>query len=120
MLLRKEQTIPQESLFRKDIFKKTCRKIEDRNEARVIQDISRLIVPSAETLATYGATHLEHLIEAVNEVWMGSIAVEGLKPQPDYSVGFRRSAFTEEQLKRFDPLIGSLYESSFYVATYRM
>jgi len=76
MLLKKEQTVPQDSLFRKDIFKKTCRKIEDRNEARVIQDIARLIVPSAETLATYGATHLDHLIEGVNESWKGNIAVD--------------------------------------------
>jgi len=120
MLLKKDQSVPQDSLFRKDIFKKTCRKIEDRNEARVIQDISRLIVPSAETLATYGATHLDHLIEGVNEGWMGSIPVEGPKPQPDYSVGFRRSAFTDEQLKKVDPLIGSVYETSFFVATYRM
>jgi thymidylate synthase ThyX len=67
MLLKKEQTVSQDSLFRKDIFKKTSRKIEDRNEARVIQDIARLIVPSAETLATYGTTHLDHLIEGVNE-----------------------------------------------------
>ena len=37
ILLKKEQTVPQDSLFRKDIFKKTSRKIEDRNEARVIQ-----------------------------------------------------------------------------------
>ena len=120
MLLKKEQTVPQDSLFRKDIFKKTCRKIEDRNEARVIQDIARLIVPSAETLATYGATHLDHLIEGVNEGWMGSIPVEGPKPQPNYSVGFRRSAFTEEQLKKLDPLIGNVCETSFLVATYRM
>jgi len=120
MLLKREQTVPQNSLFRKDIFKKTCRKIEDRNEARVIQDIARLIVPSAETLATYGATHLDHLIEGVNEGWMGSIPVEGPKPQPDFSVGFRRSAFIDEQLKKLDPLIGSVYETSFFVATYRM
>ncbi len=120
MLLKKEQIVPQDSLFRKDIFKKTCRKIEDRNEARVIQDISRLIVPSAETLATYGATHLDHLIEGVNEGWTGSIAVEGPLPKPDYSVGFRRSAFTDKQLKKLDPLIGSVFDNSFFVATYRM
>lgn len=107
-------------MFRDDLFKKTCRKIEDRNEARVIQDIARLIVPSAETLATYGATHLDHLIEGVNERWMASIPVEGPKPQPDYSVGFRRSAFTNEQLQKVDPLIGSVFDTSFFVATYRM
>ena len=119
-LLESEQAIHKDSLFRDDLFEKTCRKIEDRNEARVIQDIGRLIVPSAETLATYGATHLDHLIEGVNESWTGSIAVEGPLPKPDYSVGFRRSAFTDEQLKKLDKLIGSVFDNSFFVATYRM
>ena len=119
-LLGLEQAVPMDSLFRDDLFEKTCRKIEDRNEARVIQDIARLIVPSAETLATYEATHLDHLIEGVNETWTGNIAVEGPLPKPDYSVGFRRSAFTDEQLKKLDPLIGSVFENSLFVATYRM
>lgn len=67
ILLEREQTVPQVSLFRDDEFDKACQKMQDRNEARVVQDIARLIVPSAETLATYGATHLDHLIESVNE-----------------------------------------------------
>ena len=67
MLLKKEQIISQNFLFRKDIFKKTCRKIEDQNEARVIQDIVRLIVSFAKTLAIYEVTHFDHLIEGVNE-----------------------------------------------------
>lgn len=119
-LLEKEQTVPQDSLFSKDLFQTTCQKIEDRNEARVIQDIARLIVPSAETLATYGATHLDNLIEGVNETWTGNIAVEGPLPKPDYSVGFGRSAFTDAQLKKLDPLIGTVFETSLFVATYRM
>ncbi|KAL8827330.1 MAG: hypothetical protein Q9170_007057 [Blastenia crenularia] len=119
-LLRLEQAVPMDSLFRDDLFEKTCRKIEDRNEARVIQDIARLIVPSAETLATYGATNLDYLIEGVNETWTGNIAVEGPLPKPDYSVGFRRSAFTDERLKKLDKLIGSVFETSLFVATYRM
>ena len=119
-LLDSEQDVPKDSLFRDDLFKKTYRKIQDRNKARVIQDIARLIVPSAETLAIYGATSLDYLIEGVDEGWIGSIPVEGPRPQPDYSVGFRRSAFTDEQLNKIDPLIGSVYENSFFVATYRM
>ena len=119
-LLEADQTIPQESLFRDDIFRKTCRKIEDRNEARVIQDIARLIIPSAETLATYGTTNLDHLIEGVNEGWTAGIPVEGPRPQPDYSVGFRQSAFTDEQFKKISPFIGSLWDTSFFTATYRM
>ena len=120
VLLEHDQTVPESSLFRDDLFKRVCREIEDRNEAMIIQDITRLIVPSAKNLGIYGARHLDHLIENVNEAWTGSIPVEGPRPQPDYCVGFRRSAFTDEQLKRLSPLIGSVYDTSFFVATYRM
>jgi hypothetical protein len=103
-ILDSEQIPPAETLFRDDVFDKTCRKLHYRNEARVIQDITRLIVPFAETLATCGATHLENLIENVNEGWNESIPLVGPRPQPDYSVGFKPSAFTEDQRKRLQPL----------------
>ncbi|KAJ3576918.1 hypothetical protein NPX13_g3548 [Xylaria arbuscula] len=93
-MLNSKQTIPAESLFRDNLFKQTCRMVEDRNEARVIRDIKPLIVPSAEVLATYGATGLKCLIESVNEGWNNSIPLTGTHPQPDYSVGFRREAFS--------------------------
>lgn len=35
-LLGLEQAVPIDLLFRDNLFEKTCRKIEDRNEARVI------------------------------------------------------------------------------------
>ena len=108
------------SLFRDDVFRKFCREVEDRNEAMVIQDITRLLVPSAKNLAIFGDRHLDILIENVNEAWTGSIPVEGPRPQPDYSVGFRRSAFTDAQLRKLDPLIGSVFDTSLFVATYRM
>ena len=66
-LLERDQTVPQDSLFRDDLFEKTCEKVRDRNEAIIVQDISRLIVPSAMNLAIYGAKHLNHLYETVNE-----------------------------------------------------
>ena len=101
-------------------FAKVCQKVQDRNEAMIIQDIARLIVPSAQNLAIRGAIHLKDLVESVNEGWIGSIPVQGPRPQPDYSVGFRRSTFTDEQLNKLDPLIGTVYDTSFFVATYRM
>jgi hypothetical protein len=119
-LLEKEQTVPQESLFRDDIFDKTCEKIQDRNEARVVQDITPLIVPSTETLATFGAKHLESLVESVNEGWNNSIPITKTCPQPDYAVGFGREAFTEDQLKRLEPFVGELTDTSFFMATYYM
>ncbi|KAL2397569.1 hypothetical protein ABEF93_001168 [Exophiala dermatitidis] len=119
-LLARDQIIPQNSLFCDDLFGKLCWKIQERNEAMVIQDVTRLIVPSAMNLAIYGDTHLDSLIESVNEAWVGSIPVEGPRPQPDYAVGFGRSAFTTEQLKRLGPLVGSVFDTSYFVATYRI
>ncbi|MCJ1243651.1 hypothetical protein MMC30_000848 [Trapelia coarctata] len=105
-LLNSEQTVPKDSLFRDDMFETTCRKVQDRNEARVIRSITPYIVPSVEDLATLGAAELRCLIENVNEGWTGGIPV--------------RSAFTDEQLDKLDPLIGTVYDTSFFVATYQM
>ena len=119
-LLSSDQTIPTDSLFRDEVFEAICRSVQDRNEPRIIRSISPYIVPSAEHLAIMGATKLKCLIENVNEGWTGSIPVEGPRSQPDYSVGNRRSAFTEEQLNRLDPLVSSVFDTSYFVATYRM
>ncbi len=122
-LLNDETGVPQISLFRDDIFKKTCRKVQDRNESRVIQDVTRLIAPSAETLATYGADSLDCLIESVNEGWNDSIPVTKTRPQPDYAVGFRREAFTEDRLSKLQPFVGEVTDSrneSYFMATYYM
>ncbi|KIW36719.1 uncharacterized protein PV06_11018 [Exophiala oligosperma] len=119
-LLAKKQTTPKDSIFSDDVFEKACRKFQDRNEARVIQDISRLIVPSTETLATFGAQHLDKLTESVNEGWNSSIPVTKTRPQPDYSVGFKRSAFTDDQLKKLQPFVGDLTDNSFFMGTWYM
>ncbi|MCJ1288292.1 hypothetical protein MMC26_007647, partial [Xylographa opegraphella] len=124
ILLNTKQKVPQDSLFRDDLFKEACAKLRDRNEARVINDIARLIVPSAETLATYGDTHLKPLIVGMNERWNESIRVTPTLPQPDFCVGFKRSAFTRDQLKRLEPFTGNVLaatkSSSFFLATWRM
>ncbi|KJZ70771.1 hypothetical protein HIM_09855 [Hirsutella minnesotensis 3608] len=121
-LLSSHQTMPNDSLFRDDLFEQTCRRVEDRNEARVIRDITPLIVPSAEVLCTYGAKHLNILIESVNEGWNNSVPLTGTRPQPDYSVGFRREAFTDDQLEKLSPFIGDFItgDQSFFMATYYM
>ncbi|MCJ1243467.1 hypothetical protein MMC30_000664 [Trapelia coarctata] len=119
-LLDTEQTVPNESLFRDDLFDKTCAMIHNGNESKVIQDIARLMVPSAQTLALYGATHLEKVVETVNEGWNNSIPVTKTRPQPDYSVGFRRESFSDSQLAKMQPLVGNLFDRSLFAATYYM
>ncbi|OJD14361.1 hypothetical protein AJ78_05296 [Emergomyces pasteurianus Ep9510] len=117
-LLKAEQRVPKNSLFRDDLFKKICEKVQDRNEAMVIQDITRLIVPSAENLAICGDEHLKILIESVSEDWDNTISITKSPPQPDYSVGFRRGAFTHDQLQRLQPFVGDLSDTSYFMATF--
>ncbi|KAK4221760.1 hypothetical protein QBC38DRAFT_376540 [Podospora fimiseda] len=58
----------------------------------------------------------------VNEGWNNSIPLTSTRPQPDYSVGFRRDAFTEDQLARLSPFIGDFIagDQYFFMATYYM
>ncbi|KAM3075439.1 hypothetical protein ACMFMG_007586 [Clarireedia jacksonii] len=122
-LLETEQVIPKDSIFEDDFFEDTCEMLQNRNEAKVIQDISRLIVPSAQSLAIRsakdGPKHLRYLIESVNEGWNNSVPLTGTRPQPDYSVGFKRNAFTEEQRNKLAPFIGDFLfgDQSFFMAT---
>ncbi|KAH8704461.1 hypothetical protein GQ44DRAFT_819750 [Phaeosphaeriaceae sp. PMI808] len=121
-LLYSEQVYPENSLFRDDIFETTCEKLCGRNEAMVIRDIALLLVPSAQTLATFGDTNLVHLAESTNEGWNSAEPLLGPRPQPDYSVGFGQSAFTDEQLEKLKPYVGeepSSFTSSF-MATWQM
>ncbi|KAI1115126.1 hypothetical protein F5Y14DRAFT_460930 [Nemania sp. NC0429] len=122
-MLEKPQPLPEYSIFDDSTFKAACRNLQGRNEARVIQDISWLIVPSAEILAVGGAKHLKILAESVNAGWNNSIPLTGIiRPQPDYSVGFSREAFTEGQLANLSPFIGDFLgdDLSLFMATYYM
>jgi hypothetical protein len=94
--LETEQTFPDDSLFRDDLFEETCEIIRNKNEARVIRNISLLIVPSAEILAIRGAKYLKILIKSINEGWNNSIPITKTCPQPDYSIIFRQKAFTKD------------------------
>jgi len=122
ILLETETDIPEDSLFCDDLFEDTCEEIRNRNEAKVIQDIARLIVPSARHLAIRGAKHLKDLVESVNEGWNSSIPVTKPRPQPDYSVGFRREAFTDDQLNKLQPFVGEITDTftSYFMATWYM
>lgn len=120
-LLDADQAVPQDSLFNDSLFKRVCQRVRNKNEARVIRDLTPLLVPSAEICFLRGATHLEHLIETVDEGWIKSIPlVKGSPPQPDYAVGFKSSVFTSEQLRKLQPSIGDWKTTSRLVATDEM
>ncbi|KAI0520690.1 hypothetical protein F5B22DRAFT_47454 [Xylaria bambusicola] len=121
-LLDFDQAVPSGTLFGDDVFENACRDLEGRNEAKIIQDISRLLVPSAQAFAIFGAKHLKRLVESVNEGWNNSMPLTGTRPQPDYSVGFRREAFTDDQLTKLSPFIGDFIvgDQCLFMATYYM
>ena len=71
-LLASKYTTPKDTLFCDDVFPTACRNLRDKNEARVIQDIARLLVPSPESLAAFGAKEFNVLTESVTRA--GTIA----------------------------------------------
>ena len=107
-------------MFRDNLFDETCESVRARNEAMVIQDISPLICPSAQVLRIYGVKDLKPLMESVNEGWNSAIPLYGSRPQPNYSVGFRQSAFTDEQLEKLRPFVGDIEDNctSYLMATW--
>ena len=119
-LLKRECTTPKETLFSDHVFHKACENLQDKNEARIIIDFARLLAPSPESLAAFGATDLDILVESVNEGWNNSIPITSPRPQPDFAVGFRRSVFSIDQLSKIKPLLGDISSLSFFRATYYM
>jgi hypothetical protein len=62
------------------------------------------------------------LIENVNEGWNYTRPVYGPCPQPDYSLGFARTAFTDNQLKKLKPFISEVINTytSYFIAIWQM
>ena len=120
-LLNADQTVPHDSLFNDDLFKRVCQRVRNKNEARVIRDLSPLLIPSAEILYLRGAVNLEYLIETVDESWIKSIPlIKGPRLQPDFAVGLKSSAFTFDQLKKLQPSVGDWQTTSRLVVTDEM
>lgn len=119
-LLHKKCATPENTIFQDNAFDDACRKLQDKNEARIIQDIARLLVPSAETLATLGDKRLAILVESVNEGWNNCIPVTSPRPQPDYAAAFGRSAFSDDQLSKLGHSLGDPTYLSCFMATYYM
>jgi hypothetical protein len=118
-LLNNKQKFPEKTIFTDDAFLRACKNVQTANEARIVQDISRLLVPSAETLGLYH-DNLRILKEGVNQGWDNSMPLTATRPQPDYCVGFRRRAFSDDQLEKLSPFIGDFLggDMSLFMASY--
>ncbi|KAM3513353.1 hypothetical protein MY11210_003037 [Beauveria gryllotalpidicola] len=120
-LLGRQTPLPLNDFFG-DLFGEICMCANNRNKARVVSDITPNMVPSAEK---YAMKHKgAHLVENWNESWSNAWLLSGIdkRPQPDYAVGFKRDAFTDEQHKKLKPWVGDAFanDQSPFMATYMM
>ncbi|KAF1998915.1 hypothetical protein P154DRAFT_438266, partial [Amniculicola lignicola CBS 123094] len=74
-LLAKDQEVPSISRFSKNGFTSTCQTIRMRNEAKVIQDITQLIVLWVKEVNNFSDEHLEYLIKSIIKGWNNSITI---------------------------------------------
>ncbi|KAM4066807.1 hypothetical protein HRG_012176 [Hirsutella rhossiliensis] len=60
--------------------------------------------------------------QSVNEGWNNAVPLTATRPQPDYSVGFRRLAFTDNQLSTLSSFLGDFIagDQSLLMGTYYM
>jgi hypothetical protein len=116
-LLHTEQSTPKDTIFNGEGFDKHFPKLEGKNEARIIQDLSPLLVPSAEAFASLGATHLDGVVESVNEGWNNCYPITPSRPQPDSAFGYREEAFSEDQFQKLEPTLGGYSSLSYFKAT---
>lgn len=66
-LFNTDQTVPHDSLFNNDLFRRIYQRVRNKNQAKVIRDLSLLLASSAEILYLRGATHFELLIVTIDE-----------------------------------------------------
>jgi hypothetical protein len=119
-LLHSKQSTPRDTIFRDDVFDKHCQKVKGKNESRILQDLSPLLVPSAETFASFGAKHLDGVVESVNEGWNNCYPITKTRPQPDSAFGYGRSAFSDDQLDKLRPTLGDPSFLSYFKTTFYM
>lgn len=105
-LLETECEKPSNTLFQDSILEDAIQALQGMNESRVIQDIARLLVPSAETLARTSERRFNILVESVNEGWDNCFPLTDPRPQPDYAAGFGRSALGDGRITKLRCLVG--------------
>ena len=119
-LLQREASTPEGTIFQDGSFLAACQKFAGKNESRIVQDVARLLVPSVETLASLGEQRYDVFVENVSYGWDNCIPIIRPQPQPDYSVGFGRSAFSKAQFKRLEPAVGHPDYCTLFCASHDM
>ncbi|KAF2158736.1 hypothetical protein M409DRAFT_61395 [Zasmidium cellare ATCC 36951] len=97
-LLQAEYAMPADAPYRQDRLAKVLRRF--RNEARVVRDVTPIVVPSPELLHIDGHAELDDVCEAMNAEWTQSDTLCGPRPKPDFVTGLSAAAFTKEEREK--------------------
>jgi hypothetical protein len=92
--------LPENPLFQKERLLQVLDRVRFRNEARVVRDITPVIVPSAELLHIDGHQDLPCVTESMNAQWDNIATLCGPMPKPDFVGGISPSAFTADQREK--------------------
>ncbi|KAI4147095.1 MAG: hypothetical protein LQ341_001877 [Variospora aurantia] len=92
--------LPANPLYHGVEFRQLLARLSDRNEARVVRDLTPMIMPSAENLHILGDEDLSYLTEELNTEWTKCNSLAGPRPKPDCAAGLKPSAFTEEEIMK--------------------
>lgn len=74
--------------------------LQDRSELRVCIDLHPRLVPSAEVLALQHPQEFEDLVEGHNDRWLDAVVFYKKLPQPDRTVAYPLSAFTDAERRK--------------------
>ncbi|CAD6439469.1 7d6474ca-e5e5-4d25-af1a-031db1512422-CDS [Sclerotinia trifoliorum] len=117
-----KQPIPPDTLFDDKYYKKLIHSIKNYSEAALISVISPMMMPTILDLALRDAKY-RPFVQSVSDQWGACKRLHSFKPpQPDSAVGFKKSAFTDEQLEKLQlsGMLGDLNRTSSCKGTYYM
>lgn len=96
-LKERDYSPPRGPSFGRDRLLKMRNLVRFRNKARVVRDITPLIVPSPELLSIDGYPGMDQMSEAINAEWTQCDTIYGPRPKPDFAIGISSSAFTRDE-----------------------
>ncbi|KAF2158944.1 hypothetical protein M409DRAFT_30574 [Zasmidium cellare ATCC 36951] len=92
--------MPADSAYGQDRLAKVLRRVRFRNEARVVRDVTPIVVPSPELLHINGHAELDDVCKAMNAEWTQCDTLCGPRPKPDFVTGLSAAAFTKEEKEK--------------------
>lgn len=99
-LLHQPVETPPGTLFDDEFIEDFHDALRNRSEARLLVDLHRLLMPSAENLFIQGKKELKDVIDGYNDPWLKTEPIYGPKPQPDHARGLRWSTFSDGQRRK--------------------